>query len=99
MTCYIFICLNKDMVRGGRSRRVSTSVGRGSASPSMTGTASPSMPVVPATGTASPTTPVAPHFPSSLPPEVKSQHPTVDEEGLSYLDDNHKRYNDFAKWP
>ncbi|MQM04859.1 hypothetical protein Taro_037664 [Colocasia esculenta] len=37
------------MVRGGRSRAVSTSVGRGSASPSTTGTASPSTPVVPAT--------------------------------------------------
>ncbi|MQL91165.1 hypothetical protein Taro_023771 [Colocasia esculenta] len=34
MTYYIFIYLNRDMVRGGRSRRVSTSVGRGSASPS-----------------------------------------------------------------
>ncbi|MQL91781.1 hypothetical protein Taro_024392 [Colocasia esculenta] len=94
MTCYIFIYLNKDMVRGGRSRTVSTSVGRGSASPSTTGTASPSMPVVsatgtaslstpviPATGTASPTTRVAPPFPSSSPPEVESQHPAADEEG------------------
>ncbi|MQM22844.1 hypothetical protein Taro_055902 [Colocasia esculenta] len=60
MTCYIFICINRDMVRGGRSRTVSSSVGRGSASPSMTGTASPSTPVVPATGTASPSTPVVP---------------------------------------
>ncbi|MQL84034.1 hypothetical protein Taro_016538 [Colocasia esculenta] len=48
------------MVRGGRSRRVSTSVGRGSVSPSMTGTASLSTPVVPSTGTASPSTPVIP---------------------------------------
>ncbi|MQL70942.1 hypothetical protein Taro_003234, partial [Colocasia esculenta] len=55
------------MVRGGRSGRVSTSVGRGStrirsASPSTpvvpaTGSASPSTSVVPATGTASPSTP------------------------------------------
>ncbi|MQM20468.1 hypothetical protein Taro_053488 [Colocasia esculenta] len=95
MTCYIFIYLNRDMVRGGRSRTVFTSVGRGSASPSTTGTASPSTPVVPVTGTASPSTPVvpvtgtaspsttrvAPPFPSSLPPEVESQHPAADEEG------------------
>ncbi|MQM04377.1 hypothetical protein Taro_037182 [Colocasia esculenta] len=81
MTCYIFIYLNRDMVRGGRSRTVSTSVGRGSASPSTTGTASPSTPVVPTTGTASPTTRVAPPFPSSSPPEVESQHPAADEEG------------------
>ncbi|MQL99775.1 hypothetical protein Taro_032509, partial [Colocasia esculenta] len=108
MTCYIFIYLNRDMVRGGRSRRVSTFVGQGFASPSTTwtaspstpvvpttGTASPSTPVVPATGTASPSTPVvpatwtaspsttrvAPPFPSSLPPEVESQHPVADEEG------------------
>ncbi|MQM04779.1 hypothetical protein Taro_037590 [Colocasia esculenta] len=88
MTCYIFIYLNRDMVRGGRSRTVSTSVGRGSATPSTTGTASPSAPVVPATGTASPSTPVVhatgtasppstravPPFPSSSPPEVESQH-------------------------
>ncbi|MQL97865.1 hypothetical protein Taro_030561 [Colocasia esculenta] len=56
------------MVCGGRSGRVSTSVGRectriGSASSSTpvipaTGSASPSMPVVPATGTSSPITPV-----------------------------------------
>ncbi|MQL75405.1 hypothetical protein Taro_007768 [Colocasia esculenta] len=84
----------RDMVYGGRSRRVSTSVGRGSASLFTTGTASlstpvvpatgttsPSTPVVPATGTASPTTPVAPPFPSSSPPEVESQHPAADEEG------------------
>ncbi|MQM10620.1 hypothetical protein Taro_043513 [Colocasia esculenta] len=38
----------EDMVRGGRSQRVSTSVGRGSTSPSTTGTASPSTSVVPA---------------------------------------------------
>ncbi|MQL90551.1 hypothetical protein Taro_023144 [Colocasia esculenta] len=95
MTCYIFIYLNRDMVRGGRSRTVFTSVGRGSASPSMTGTASPSTPVVPVTGTASPSTPivpvtgtaspsttrVVPPFPSSSPPEVESQHPAADEEG------------------
>ncbi|MQL93638.1 hypothetical protein Taro_026284 [Colocasia esculenta] len=82
MACYIFIYHNKDMVRGGRSRTVSTSVGRGSTSPSTTGTASPSTPVVPATGTASPsTTRVAPPFPSSSPPEVESQHPAADEEG------------------
>ncbi|MQM16516.1 hypothetical protein Taro_049474 [Colocasia esculenta] len=37
------------MVRGGRSRTVSTSVGRGSTSSSTIGTASPSTPVVPAT--------------------------------------------------
>ncbi|MQL86534.1 hypothetical protein Taro_019063 [Colocasia esculenta] len=49
MTCYIFIYLNRDMVRGGRSRRVSTYIGRGSASPSTTGTASPSTSVVPTT--------------------------------------------------
>ncbi|MQL97154.1 hypothetical protein Taro_029839 [Colocasia esculenta] len=94
MTCYIFIYLNRDMVRRGQSRRVSTYVGRGSASPSMTGTASPSTPVVPTTGTASPsmpvvsatrtaslTTPVVPPFPSSSLPEVESQHPAADEEG------------------
>ncbi|MQM06958.1 hypothetical protein Taro_039790 [Colocasia esculenta] len=69
MTCYIFIYLNRDMVRGGRSRTIFTSVGQGSASPSTTGTASPSTPVVPVTGTASPsTTRVAPPFPSSSPP-------------------------------
>ncbi|MQM18041.1 hypothetical protein Taro_051025, partial [Colocasia esculenta] len=82
MTCYIFNYLNRDMVRGGRSRTIFTSVDRGSASPSTTGTASPStpvipvigtaspsMPVVPVTGTASPsTTRVAPPFPSSSPP-------------------------------
>ncbi|MQM02924.1 hypothetical protein Taro_035694 [Colocasia esculenta] len=73
MTCYIFIYLNRDMVRGGRSRTVSTSIGRGSASPSTTGTASPSMLVVPATGTASPSTMrVAPPFPSSSPPGGES---------------------------
>ncbi|MQM10420.1 hypothetical protein Taro_043313 [Colocasia esculenta] len=95
MTCYIFIYLNRDMVRGGQSRTVSTSIGRGSASPSTTGTASSSTPVVPTTGTASPSTPVvpetgtafpsttrvAPPFPSSSPPEVESQHPAADEEG------------------
>ncbi|MQL87759.1 hypothetical protein Taro_020297, partial [Colocasia esculenta] len=83
------------MVRGGRSRTVFTSLGRGSASSSTTGTASPSTSVVPATGTASPSTPVvpatgtaslsttrvAPPFPSSSPPEVESQHPAADEEG------------------
>ncbi|MQM03778.1 hypothetical protein Taro_036563 [Colocasia esculenta] len=65
--------------------------GLGSASPSTsaspsapvvpaTGTASPSTPVVQATGTASPpTTRVVPPFPSSSPPEVESQHPTVEE--------------------
>ncbi|MQL88735.1 hypothetical protein Taro_021300 [Colocasia esculenta] len=78
MTCYIFIYLNRDMVRGGQSGRVSTSVGRGSASLSTPGTASPS---TPATGTASPTTPVVPPFPSSSPPEVESQHPAADDEG------------------
>ncbi|MQM13576.1 hypothetical protein Taro_046502 [Colocasia esculenta] len=41
MTCYIFIYLNRDMVRRGRSRTVFTSVGRGSASPSTTGTMPP----------------------------------------------------------
>ncbi|MQM08704.1 hypothetical protein Taro_041563 [Colocasia esculenta] len=69
------------MVRGRRSRTVSTPLGRGSASPSMTGTASPSTPVVSTTGTASPTTRVAPPFPSSSPPEVEGQHPAADEEG------------------
>ncbi|MQL68337.1 hypothetical protein Taro_000632 [Colocasia esculenta] len=69
------------MIRGGWSQRVSTSAGRGSASPSTIGTASPSMLVVPATGTASPTSPVAPPFPSSSPPEVESQHRAADEEG------------------
>ncbi|MQM09079.1 hypothetical protein Taro_041940 [Colocasia esculenta] len=83
------------MVRRGRSRRVSTSVGRGFASPSMTGTASPSTPVVSATRTTTPSTPVvpttrtaspsttrvAPPFPSSSPPKVESQHPVADEEG------------------
>ncbi|MQL77065.1 hypothetical protein Taro_009472 [Colocasia esculenta] len=53
------------MVLAGRSRTISTSVGRGSASSSMTlgrdiWTASPSILVVPATGTASPSTPVVP---------------------------------------
>ncbi|MQL95268.1 hypothetical protein Taro_027927 [Colocasia esculenta] len=94
MTCYIFIYLNRDMVRGGQSRTVFTSVGRGSASLPTTGTASPSTPVIPVTGTTSPSTPVvpatgtaspstmrvAPPFPSSSPPEVESQHPVVDEE-------------------
>ncbi|MQM14206.1 hypothetical protein Taro_047137 [Colocasia esculenta] len=93
MTCYIFIYLNRDMVRGGRSRTVSTSVSRGSATPSTTGSASPSASVVPATGTASPSTPVVhatgtasppsmravPPFPSSSPPEVESQHPVAEE--------------------
>ncbi|MQM09731.1 hypothetical protein Taro_042608, partial [Colocasia esculenta] len=93
MTCYIFIYLNRDMVRGGRSRTVSTSVGRGRVTPSTTGSASPSAPVVPATGTASPSTPVVhatgtasppstravPPFPSSSPPEVESQHPVAEE--------------------
>ncbi|MQM04203.1 hypothetical protein Taro_036988 [Colocasia esculenta] len=81
------------MVRGGQSRTVSTSVGQGSATPSTTGSASPSAPVVPATGTASPSTPVVhatgtasppstravPPYPSSSPPEVESQHPVVEE--------------------
>ncbi|MQM05845.1 hypothetical protein Taro_038661 [Colocasia esculenta] len=80
-----------DMVRGGRSGRVSTSVGRGSrrmgsASPSTpvvptTGTTSSSTPVVPATGTASPTTPVASPFPSQSPTNVESHHPAADEKG------------------
>ncbi|MQL90925.1 hypothetical protein Taro_023541 [Colocasia esculenta] len=81
MICYIFIYLNRDMVRGGRSQTVSTSVGRGSASPSTTGTASPSTSILPSTGTACPTTRVAPPFPSSSPLEVESQHPAADEEG------------------
>ncbi|MQM12834.1 hypothetical protein Taro_045755 [Colocasia esculenta] len=80
MTCYIFIYLNRDMVRGGRSRTVSMSVGRGSATPSTTGTASPSTSVVHATGTASPpSTRAVPPFPSSSPPEVESQHPVAEE--------------------
>ncbi|MQM12556.1 hypothetical protein Taro_045475 [Colocasia esculenta] len=57
MTCYIFNFLNRDMVRGRRSGRVSTSIGRGS---TRIGTTSPSTPVVPSTGTASPSTPVIP---------------------------------------
>ncbi|MQL99133.1 hypothetical protein Taro_031852 [Colocasia esculenta] len=62
------------MVHGGRSRTVATSIGRGSATPSTTGTASPSTsasrsatgtaspstPVIPVTRTASPSTPVVP---------------------------------------
>ncbi|MQL82988.1 hypothetical protein Taro_015466, partial [Colocasia esculenta] len=78
--------LNIDMVRGGWSRTVSTSVGRGSATPYTTGSASPSMsaspsaPVVPGTGTASPSsTRAVPPFPSSSPPEVESQHPVAEE--------------------
>ncbi|MQL98832.1 hypothetical protein Taro_031552 [Colocasia esculenta] len=79
------------MVRGGRSGRVSTSVGRGSASPSTpvipaTGTASPSTPVVPTTGTASPTPPIASPFPSQSPPAIIQQRM---RRGLSYLDANH----------
>ncbi|MQL81923.1 hypothetical protein Taro_014395 [Colocasia esculenta] len=81
MTCYIFINLNRDMVCGGWSRRVSTYVGRGSAPPSTTRTASLSTPVVPTTGTAFPTMPVAPPFPTSSLPEVESQHPAAHEEG------------------
>ncbi|MQL89855.1 hypothetical protein Taro_022444, partial [Colocasia esculenta] len=80
MTCYIFIYLNRDMVHGGRSGRVSTSAGRGSASLSTPGTASPSTPAT-AIWTASLTTPVVPPFPSSSPPEVESQHPTAADEG------------------
>ncbi|MQL74837.1 hypothetical protein Taro_007202 [Colocasia esculenta] len=70
------------MVRGGRSRRVSTSVGRGSASPSTTGTASPSMPVVPATRTASSSTPVVPATGTASPstpvvPATETASPTT----------------------
>ncbi|MQL97137.1 hypothetical protein Taro_029819 [Colocasia esculenta] len=70
------------MVRGGRSRTVSTSVGRGSTSPSTTGTASPSTPVVPATGTASPSTPVVPATRTASPstpvvPATGSASPTT----------------------
>ncbi|MQM23052.1 hypothetical protein Taro_056113 [Colocasia esculenta] len=100
MTCYIFIYLNRDMVRRGQSRTVSTFVGRGSAAQSTTGTAFPSTPVVPVTGTASPSTPVVPMtgtaspsttrvvppFPSSSAPEVESQHPTADEEEPQLLE-------------
>ncbi|MQL96245.1 hypothetical protein Taro_028913, partial [Colocasia esculenta] len=57
MTCYIFILLNRDMVRGGQSGRVSTSIGRGS---TRIGFASPSMAVVLTTGSAFPSTPVVP---------------------------------------
>ncbi|MQL79004.1 hypothetical protein Taro_011438 [Colocasia esculenta] len=77
MTCYIFIFLNRDMVRGGHSGRVSTSIGRGStrigsASPSTsvvptTGSASPSTPVVLVIGSASPSTPVVPATGSTSP--------------------------------
>ncbi|MQM01715.1 hypothetical protein Taro_034471 [Colocasia esculenta] len=77
------------MVRGGRSGRVSTSVGRGS---TRIGFASPSTPVVLTTGSASPCTPVfpaidnfagttSPMTPVVLATEVESHHPMVDEEG------------------
>ncbi|MQM13894.1 hypothetical protein Taro_046821 [Colocasia esculenta] len=70
------------MVYGGRSGRVSTSVGRGSASPSTpvvpaTGTASPSTPVIPATGTTSPSTPVVPATGTASPiPPIASPFPS-----------------------
>ncbi|MQL86175.1 hypothetical protein Taro_018707 [Colocasia esculenta] len=83
------------MVRRGRSGRVSTSVGRGSASPTTpvipaTRSASLSTLFVPATGSTSPSTPVVPAtgsascpvastFPSQSPPEVGSQHPAAEE--------------------
>ncbi|MQM06355.1 hypothetical protein Taro_039176 [Colocasia esculenta] len=57
------------MVRGGRSGRVSTSAGRGSASSSTPRIASPT---TPATGTASSSTPAT---------EVDIQHPAADDEG------------------
>ncbi|MQL79074.1 hypothetical protein Taro_011519, partial [Colocasia esculenta] len=64
------------MVRGERSERVSTSVGRGSM---RIGTASPSTPVILATGSAS--CPVVSPFPSQRPTEVDSHHRAADEEG------------------
>ncbi|MQL71726.1 hypothetical protein Taro_004062 [Colocasia esculenta] len=54
------------MLNIGRSGRVSTSTGRGSASSSTPGTASSSTPATDI-WTTSPTTPVAPPFPSSSP--------------------------------
>ncbi|MQL83439.1 hypothetical protein Taro_015926 [Colocasia esculenta] len=81
MTCYIFIYLNRDMVRGGRSQTISTSVGRGFATPSTTGSASqstsasPSAPVVPATGTASPSTPVVHATGTASPPSTRAVPP------------------------
>ncbi|MQL96648.1 hypothetical protein Taro_029326 [Colocasia esculenta] len=54
----------RDMVRGGRSGRVSNSVGRGS---TRIGSASPFTPVVPATGSASRSTPVVPATGSASP--------------------------------
>ncbi|MQM22553.1 hypothetical protein Taro_055606 [Colocasia esculenta] len=92
MTCYIFIFLNRDMVREGRSGRVSTSVGRVVRLPVHAGSASPSTPVIRVTGSASPSTPVIPAigsascivaspFPSQSPTEVESHHPAADEEG------------------
>ncbi|MQM17069.1 hypothetical protein Taro_050037 [Colocasia esculenta] len=71
MTCYIFIVLNRDMVRGGRSGRGSTS----------SGSTSPTMPIIPVTGPASPTTPVVleiVYFIFTI--EVESHHnPTTEE--------------------
>ncbi|MQL77837.1 hypothetical protein Taro_010254 [Colocasia esculenta] len=75
MTCYIFIYLNRDMVRGGRSRTVSTSIGRGSATPFTTGSASLSAPVVRATGTASPSTPVVHATRTASPPSTRAVPP------------------------
>ncbi|MQL98554.1 hypothetical protein Taro_031266 [Colocasia esculenta] len=80
------------MVHGGRSLRLSTSVGRGSASPSTLvvpaiGTASPSMSVVPTTETASPSTPVVPATGTASPttpvasPFPSQSPPAADEEG------------------
>ncbi|MQM11977.1 hypothetical protein Taro_044889 [Colocasia esculenta] len=81
------------MVRGGRSGRVSTSLGRGS---TRIGSVSPSTPVVPTTGTASPSTPVVPAIGTASPTDVlvvratvylivstvvESHHLAADEEG------------------
>ncbi|MQM18622.1 hypothetical protein Taro_051617 [Colocasia esculenta] len=68
MTCYIFIVLNRDMVRGGRSGRGSTSsgapstyIGRGS------------------TPIGSASRPVASPVPSHSTVEVESHHPAAEE--------------------
>ncbi|MQL91107.1 hypothetical protein Taro_023712 [Colocasia esculenta] len=69
------------MVRGGQSRTVSTSIGRGSATPSTTGSASPSTsaspsaPVVLATGTASPSTPAVHAIGTASTPSTRAVPP------------------------
>ncbi|MQL73996.1 hypothetical protein Taro_006350 [Colocasia esculenta] len=74
MTCYIFIYLNRDMVRGGRSRRVSTSVGRGPASPSTLGLPPRPRRSSRRQGQPPQTMQVAPPFPSSSPPDEEGPH-------------------------